>query len=81
MIPNSKTLLMGKGKDSTASATTSTDWPILQIQNQHKGCLLDAFPGIPPLDVPGMYNFKLHRWRESTVLPLFTLASAFRSVL
>ena len=41
-------------KDSTDSVTTSSDWPIPQIQNWHKCCLLDAFFVIPSLDVSGI---------------------------
>lgn len=44
---------MGIAKDSTDSATVSSDWPILQIQNWNKCCLLDAFFVIPPLNSSG----------------------------
>lgn len=49
-----QTLLMGIAKDSTDSAPTSSDWPILQIQNWNKCCLLDAFFVIPPLNASGI---------------------------
>lgn len=45
---------MGIAKDSTDFGTTSSDWPIPQIQNWHKCCLLDAFFVIPPLNVSGI---------------------------
>lgn len=45
--PQIQGLLTGTAKDSTDSVTTSAGWPILQIQNWHECCLLDAFLVIP----------------------------------
>lgn len=72
---------MDTAKDSTDSVTTSADWPILQIQNWHKCCLLDAFFVIPPLCVSGITITLSFTEGQNLLLHLYSPVFAFKSIL